>query len=201
MPNPYEFGYAVGALTKTAQEKQARGMIADMALYSNPFSGVPTGLYDTYKNIRAGKYLNAAGSAASGAMSLFGVGGIGGGVRGAGNVAMRAGMGLGRGTTAGRALVNSGRALRAGGKAITTAAAPLTAAGNRITKPIASAVQKVMPVRQTTSILRQPVQSAVNYVASNPVAFAANHLHSSNHTPQQPAAAQPQQAPVQAQVR
>lgn len=189
--NAFEFGYAAGEFTKSAAEKQARGLLTDLALYSNPFTGVPTGAYDTYKHLRGGRYLNALGSAASGALSLAGIGGIGGGVKGVGNLALRAGTGVGTGTAVGRGLANAGLALRTGGRAITTAAAPLTAAGNRLTQPVTDAVQKVLPVRPVKSVFRQPVQSAMNHVASNPTQFVANYFHSRNHPPAQRQEQQP----------
>lgn len=186
MPTPYEFGLQVGALSKTAAEKHARNFITDLALYSNPFTGVPTSAYDTYNHVRNGRYLNALGSAAMGGLSLTGAGFVGNGVKSVGNVAMRAGLNLGRGTAIGGGLVNAGRAVRYGGKAIGAAAAPLTGAVQGVNNTVAQGVQKVLPVRAGATFSRAPVQAATNWVAKNPIEFGANLLHSSDHTPSTP---------------
>lgn len=50
---------------------QARGLATDMALYSNPFTGVATGLYDTGSHLMNGRFLSALGSAGMGALSFI----------------------------------------------------------------------------------------------------------------------------------
>lgn len=69
-----------------------RGMVADAALYSNPFTGVPTAALDTGRHLLNGRFGNALGSAAMGAASF--IPGAGSALGLAGRGAMGAAKGL-----------------------------------------------------------------------------------------------------------
>jgi hypothetical protein len=75
---------------------QARGLATDLALYSNPFTGVATGLYDTGSHLMNGRVFSALGSLGMGALSF---------IPGAGSVARGALSLGGKGVSA---LVNAG---------------------------------------------------------------------------------------------
>lgn len=183
MPTPYEFGQQLG---QDMAEKQARGLVADLALYSNPFTGVPTAAYDTYNHLRNGRYLNAVGSVASGALSLAGGGLLGSGLKSVGNTALRAGTRLGTQTAMGGGLAAAGTALRTGGRVMGAAAAPLTRAFQGANSAVGSAVQKVLPVRAGATFSRAPVQSAMNFVGTKPIEAGAMLFHNTQHGPAQP---------------
>lgn len=203
MPNPYEFGYAVGEFTKAAQEKAARGMVADALLYSNPYTGVPTGVYDTAKNLYHGKYLNALGSLASTGLSFVGgnylsgaaknVGGTlakgltGAGGRLAASGAQAAGQ-AGLKGVAGRAAVQAGKAMAAAPGVAARAIAPVAGAVNTVSNATAKGVQRVIPVKPTT-FTQNPLRWYVNQQVANPMQTLAGY-HSSNPAPRpQPMAA------------
>lgn len=188
MPTPYEFGQRVGH----GFEKEARGILADMALYSNPFTGVPTAAYDTYNHLRGGRYLNALGSVAAGGLSLAGGGLFGSGVKGLGNAALRAGTRLGTQTAVGGGLASAGTALRVGGRAIGAAAAPMTRAFQGMNNAAGSAIQKVLPTRAGATFTTAPLRTATNWVGKNPLEAGALFLHNGSHTaPTPPPAMQP----------
>lgn len=70
---------------------QARGLATDMALYSNPFTGVATGLYDTGSHLMNGRFLSALGSAGMGALSFVpGAGSIARGAMRVGGAGLKA---------------------------------------------------------------------------------------------------------------
>jgi hypothetical protein len=48
-----------------------RGAVQDLALYSNPITGVPTALNDTARHLYNGRYLESLGSVAGGALSFL----------------------------------------------------------------------------------------------------------------------------------
>jgi hypothetical protein len=178
MTTPYEFGLQVGAYTKTAAEKSARGILADLALYSNPYTGVPTAAYDTYNHLRNGRYMGALGSVAAGGASFIGGGALSGGLKSLGGAALRAGSRVGAGTALGGGLATVGRGLATGGKAL--AAAGNVGAG--MNNAISQGIQKVLPVRAGATFGRAPIQAATNFVAKNPLEFGAM-LHHSDHAP------------------
>ncbi len=82
--------FLFGKGLSSVADPAARGLATDMALYSNPFTGVATGLHDTGKHLMNGRFLSALGSAGMGALSF---------IPGAGSVARGAlslgGKGLG----------------------------------------------------------------------------------------------------------
>jgi hypothetical protein len=187
MLTPYEFGYVL--------EKQARGMLADAALYSNPWTGVPTGIYDTYNSLRKGQYLGALGNVASTATSLVGGGMITGGLKSIGGGLMRAGARAGASTllpqaargavqtglhVAGRGALTAGRALGVAGGA---AAGRL---GDSAQQAVARGVQKFVPVRAGATFMKSPVRAAVNVAVRNPIDTAAFFLHNGDSSPSPP---------------
>lgn len=119
---PYEFGYSVGAriekqAVQSAPEPQhfghiagqvalgsgsmldqvdpmQRGIIQDLALYSNPFTGVPTAVNDVSRHLYNGRFMDAGMSGLSGALSFLP--GFGFAARGAGRLAVQGGKALAR---------------------------------------------------------------------------------------------------------
>lgn len=187
MTTPYEFGRHFGALSKEAAEKEARGLLADMALYSNPWTGVPTGIYDTFNSLRSGNYLGALGNVANTGLSLVGGGAITGGLKSLGGGLMRAGARAGASTllpqaargavqtglhVAGRGAVTAGRALSTAGGA---AAARL---GTGAEQAISRGIQKVVPVRAGATFMKNPARAAVNAAVRNPFTVGSM-LHNS----------------------
>lgn len=187
MPTPYEFGFAVGARTKAAAEKQSRGLVADLALYSNPWTGVPTGIYDTYNSLRKGNYLGAMGNVATTGLSFLGAGGAGTALKGLGAKA------LGRGATmatqggmrgaAGLALKGVGHAANAAGGLATGGARVL----DSVQAPVSQAIQKIVPIRQSATLAKAPVRSIVNFAVKNPLTIPALAHTGGNPTPPGPA--------------
>ena len=115
-------GGAAGAL-----DPAQRGMVQDVALYSNPFSGVPTALNDSVRNFSRGNYLSGVGNLAMGALSFApgvgatlgkGIGWLGKGLRGAGKLTTRA------------AQLQKARAAVRGGSQL--AGAPMRVAGSNV---------------------------------------------------------------------
>ena len=192
---------------KSIADPNNRGLVTDMALYSNPVTGTMTGLYDTGNHLMNGEYLSALGSLGMGALSWIpGGGSIARGVVGAGKGLMR---GLG------------GAALRAGEKVIGAegiaaakgavtgareAVKPILAAGegavNNAQGAITNNLQKVVTPKYTSWEhglqnplsngaggvgLRSPLaqnfslktnlRSGVDAMIRNPVATTSNILH------------------------
>lgn len=189
---PYEFGQQIA---KEASEKQARGLVTDLALYSNPFTGVPTGIYDTYNSLRSGNYMGALGNAAATGLSFMGGGLLSGGVKALGKGVMRAGMGMaGRGAaqTGTRAAV--GGAVRQVGRGITGAGQMMGNAAKAVTggeQALSRGIQKVIPARPNTTSM---MGKARNWAVNNPMTMGAVL-----HTGGQPAGA-PAMGPQQAQM-
>lgn len=180
MPTPYEFGQQIGQVT----EKQARGILTDLALYSNPFTGVPTAAYDTYNHLRNGRYLNALGSVAAGGASMIGGGMLGAGIKGLGGTALRMGTRLGTNTALGGGLATAGQALRTGSRAF--AAAGGGAIANNASKALSNSVQKVLPLRAGATFGRAPVQATMNTMVKNPFETGAALMHNTANVPAQP---------------
>jgi hypothetical protein len=157
---PYEFGYRVG---RTLEKRAERGMLTDIALYSNPLTGVPTAAYDTVSNLYNGNYMGALGSAASGALSFLpGWGGTGGrmlarGLGGAGKALANAGM-----RQTGKTLVQGANMAN---KAVNAGAAAATGLNNTM----AQGIQKVVPNLPGATGLR----AGVNTMVKNPLATTA----------------------------
>jgi hypothetical protein len=203
MTTPYEFGRHFGSLSKEAAEKEARGILADMALYSNPWTGVPTGIYDTYNSLRSGNYLGALGNVASTGLSLVGGGAITGGLKSLGGGLMRAGASAGASTllpqaargavqtglhVAGRGAVTAGRALGSAGGA---AAGRL---GAQAEQALSRGIQKVVPVRAGATFMKSPVQATVNAAVRNPLTVGAMFHTGGNPKPPTPIVQRAQQA-------
>lgn len=140
---------------KSIADPNNRGLVTDMALYSNPVTGTMTGLYDTGNHLMNGEYLSALGSLGMGALSW---------IPGGGSIA-RGAVGVGKGLLRGL----GGAALRAGEKAIGTegiaaargaltgareAAKPILAAGegavNNAQGAITRNLQKVVTPKYTS---------------------------------------------------
>ncbi|NBT76404.1 hypothetical protein EBZ80_17515 [bacterium] len=175
---PYEFGYRVGhTLEKQSDggsmlgnvafgtggmtgqlDPTQRGLVQDLALYSNPFTGVPTAVNDVSRHLYNGRWMDAGMAGLSGALSFL------------------PGFGFAaRGATKG--LVQGGKALaRAGmpqiGKAVATNAARFADDGARMiqntNKTISRGIQKYAPLAQNpgsagklyNAAIKNPMQAA-----------------------------------------
>lgn len=188
---PYEFGQQVGA---GALEKQARGILSDVALYSNPLTGVPTGIYDTYNSLRNGNYLGALGNVASTGLSFLGGGLLSGGVKAVGKGLMRGGMQLaGRGAAQTGARAVAGNAVKQLGRGVTGAGQMMGNAAKAVTggeKVISQGIQKVVPLRPNTTSM---VGKARNLAVQNPLTMGA-FLHNGGNAAPAAAPMMPQQA-------
>ena len=126
-----------------------RGMVADAALYSNPFTGVPTAALDTGRHLWNGRFGSALGSAAMGAVSF---------IPGAGSalgVAGRGALGAAKGVAGAAAKGVAGQAAR-------SAARQATSSGARaVTNTMASAGR-----RMGSSSLDNAALAANNYARS-----------------------------------
>ena len=126
--------FLFGRGLSSVADPNARGLATDMALYSNPFTGVATGLWDTGKHLVNGRFLSALGSAGMGALSF---------VPGAGSIARGAlrlgGKGVGAlAGAAGKGLAGTGRV----GKAVSGAAETLTNKATQLAQsPVAQNLQ------------------------------------------------------------
>jgi hypothetical protein len=164
---PYEFGYRLGAtLEKRANpslpeaqtfgqnfyqgafgsgnnmasnlDPTQRGMVQDLALYSNPITGVPTAINDTARHLYNGRFLSAGGSALSGALSFlpgfgFMAKSVGRGLASGGKALANAGF-----QQAGRGLAqNSTRFINQGARAV-----------GRVNKGLSSKIQTMAPLAQ-----------------------------------------------------
>lgn len=119
---PYDFGYRVGAVLEKRADPSAptpegygqlagqvmfgtgntmgqldptqRGMVQDLALYSNPITGVPTAINDVSRHLYNGRFMDAGLAGLSGALSFLP--GFGFAARGAGRMAVQGGKALAR---------------------------------------------------------------------------------------------------------
>lgn len=182
--NPYAFGYAVGAYTSkqaswgdVAQgasdmiiggnplDPTQRGLAADLALYSNPFTGVATAASDTAQHLWSGRLGSAAGSIGMGALSFLpGVG---------------AGLGKGIATAArggAKALGSAGaaRAAAAARQFVTTGSKGFTQAQNAVS----STIQKAIPQQTAALTWKAPIRSTVDAAVRNPLRVGADLMHS-----------------------
>jgi hypothetical protein len=116
--------FLFGKGLKSVADPTARGLATDMALYSNPFTGVATGLYDTGSHLMNGRVFSALGSLGMGALSFVpGAGSVARGAlrlggKGISALANAGSKGLARLGTGGKALANTleSGAQQAGGK-------------------------------------------------------------------------------------
>lgn len=146
---PYEFGYRVGLATEKRAstlgdvgtvagtvlggtgswgnqinplgDPTQRGLAGELALYSNPITGVPTAINDMGRHLYNGRFMDAGMAGLSGALSFLP--GFGFAARGAGRLAVQGGKALaragapqlGRAVAKGSAkFVNQGRNLMTG---------------------------------------------------------------------------------------
>lgn len=202
MTTPYEFGRHFGALSKEAAEKEARGIVADMALYSNPWTGVPTGIYDTFNSLRNGNYLGALGNVANTGLSLVGGGAITGGLKSLGGGLMRAGARAGASTLlpqaargavqtglhmAGRGAVSAGRALGVAGGNLAGRV------GEQASQALTRNISKVVPVRAGATFMKSPVQATMNAAVKNPLVVGSMLHTGGNPKPPTPMVQRAQQ--------
>jgi hypothetical protein len=182
--NPYAFGYAVGAYTSkkaswgdVAQgasdmiiggnplDPTQRGLAADLALYSNPFTGVATAASDTAQHLWNGRLGSAAGSILMGGLSFApGLGAaVGKGITGAVRTGAKAigNPALQRGAAAARNFV-------------TTGSKGFTQAQNAVS----STIQKAIPQKTTAMTLKAPIRSTVDAAVRNPLRVSADLMHS-----------------------
>lgn len=162
---PYEFGYRVGLATeKRAQNAlgdailgtdaamsqinpfgnpEGRGFVADTALYSNPFTGVPTAINDVSRHLYNGRYMNALTSGIGGALSFipgwgFAAKGVGRAIAGGGKQLARAGF------------TNTGKALTRGSQQFLTKGTTAVSNANRA---LSGGIQKVLPTVQNPGMV------------------------------------------------
>jgi hypothetical protein len=180
---PYEFGYAVGTYTKRASwgdvgqvageialgsgpalglnqlDPTQRGLAQDIALYSNPFTGVATGVNDMARHLYNGRFGSALGAAGMTALSFLP--GVGGAV----------GKTIGKGLSAtGKAVGN--QALRQGG----VAAQKFVQAGGRAAtqgqQAVTKGLQKIVPQQYGAITKAAPVRSTIDAAIRNPATTA-----------------------------
>jgi hypothetical protein len=174
---PYEFGYAVGKYTKHASwgdvgqaagdiliggnplDPTQRGLAADVALYSNPFTGVATGVNDMGRHLYNGRFGSALGAAGMTALSFLP--GVGGAV----------GKSIGKGVSAvGKAM--GSQAVRQGG----VAAQKFVQAGGRMAtqgqNAITGGLQKRIPQQYSAMTRSAPVRSTLDAAIRNPATTA-----------------------------
>lgn len=190
---PYEFGYRVGLATeKQAQnalgdavlgtgsamsqinplgDPTQRGVIADTALYSNPFTGVPTAINDVGRHLYNGRLMDAGMAGLSGALSFipgwgFAAKGVGRAIAGGGKQLARAGF------------TNTGKALTRGSQQFLTKGTTAVSNANRA---LSGGIQKVLPTVQKPGMMgkmynagiKNPLQTAP---IALPIAGAAGSL-------------------------
>lgn len=180
---PYEFGYRVGLATeKRAQnaigdavlgtgsamsqanpfgDPEQRGLIAETALYSNPFTGVPTAVNDVGRHLYNGRYMSALTSGIGGALSFipFAGGGFGFAAKGMGRA-------IGAG---GKALARQGLVSQATGKAIGRGARQFVNAGadaaTNANRAISGRLQQHLPMAKNPGLMGK----AWNWGMKNPL--------------------------------
>lgn len=154
-------------------------MVQDIALYSNPFSGVPTALNDSARNFSRGNYLSGVGNLAMGALSFApgvgaalgkGIGWLGKGLRGAGKVTNRISQAQ-RAQQAGKVMRQGGNALIRGGKAYGQAAQSWGSPFARANQALGSRIQKSIPQKYPEFSLRNPLRSTLDVATRNPASF------------------------------
>lgn len=190
---PYEFGYRVGAaMEKRAQnalgdavlgtgswmsqanplgDPTQRGVIADTALYSNPFTGVPTAINDVGRHLYNGRLMDAGMAGLSGALSFipgwgFAAKGVGRAIAGGGKQLARAGF------------TNTGKALTRGSQQFLTKGTAAVSGANRAASGM---LQKALPTIQNPGMvgkmynagIKNPMQAAP---LALPIASAAGSL-------------------------
>lgn len=164
-------------------DPSTRGMAADIALYSNPFTGVPTGINDTARHLSRGNYLSALGSLGMTGLSFLpGIGSVAGkSVAGAGKglitAGARAGAQVGE-RAAGKFVTDAMR--RTGSKALERAAGHMddfSAAGQKVIggaqDKVYSGMQRVLPQQTPHMTWKAPIRSTVDAVVRNPLGTAS----------------------------
>lgn len=170
---PYEFGYRVGAsmekraLTEFGEgmlgtgsamsqinplgDPTQRGVIANTALYSNPFTGVPTAINDVGRHLYNGRLMDAGMAGLNGALSFipgwgFAAKGVGRAIAGGGKQLARAGF------------TNTGKALTRGSQQFLNTGATMAQQANR---GAGAAVQKVLPTIKNPGMIGKAYNAGV----------------------------------------
>lgn len=210
---PYEFGYVVGnhmakqaAWGDTADiagnialgdsviggfnplgDPNSRGVVQDIALYSNPFTGVPTAVNDTARHLYNGNWGSAGMSVLNGALSFLP--GFGFAAKGLTSAA-RAGA-----TAAGKAgLKTTAKVLGAADNFGTQGAKMMTganqAAGRQVQKVLPLSQGKGVAGRMYNAAVQNPMQGAqsaimAHQVSQLPGAISAMRANAQNVQPTQ----------------
>jgi hypothetical protein len=168
---PYEFGYRVGyAMEKRALlgeigdqiafgsggvagqfDPTQRGLVQDLALYSNPITGVPTAVNDVGRHLYNGRWTDAGMSALSGALSFLP--GFGFAARGAGRAAVGAGKAIAR---AGAPQV--GNAIARGSAKFVNQGRNFVAGANQA---MSTGVQKALPLAKNPGMAGKVYNAAI----------------------------------------
>lgn len=174
---PFDFGYAIGQLEKTAGigdmargtagaiiggnplDPTQRGIAADMALYSNPISGTITGVNDMARHLYNGRFGSALGTAGMTALSFLpGVGGV-------------LGKGIARGTRALGKTLGSPAVQRAGANMY-----KYVGAGGRAVQQgqqaITRGAQRIVPQEYAKMTMKAPIRSTLDAAIRNPATTA-----------------------------
>lgn len=154
------------------QDPWKRGIVQDLALYSNPFTGLPTGINDVTRHLYNGRYINALGSAGMTGLSFLpGVGGmigkgVGKGINAMTNVGTRmAGNAAAGGfkQMAGRTLAATGRYAddfaRAGGQISNNINQGLSKQMQRVVTPVADPARKTYSNYFTTRAWNEGIKN------------------------------------------
>ena len=111
--------FLFGGGLKTVGDPTRRGLVTDMALYSNPVTGAATGLWDAGSHAMKGNWGQAAGALGMGALSFLpGAGSAARGVLGAGKALGGAALRAGTKVVGREAAQLGGQALGAAGKSV-----------------------------------------------------------------------------------
>lgn len=179
MTHPQDFGYRVGQQLQKQSgwgdvagavgdaviggnplDPTTRGVAADVALYSNPISGVATGVNDMARHLYNGRFGSALGTAGMTALSFIpGVGGM-------------IGKGVAKGLRgAGKALNNP--AMQRGGAAMHKFVTGGTKAVQQGQQAITSNMQKIIPQKYDAITRAAPVRSTLDAAIRNPALTAS----------------------------
>lgn len=176
---PYDFGYRVGAgLEKSANpgmpepqgygqlagqiafgtgdmagqlDPTQRGLVQDLALYSNPITGVPTAINDVSRHLYNGRFMDAGMAGLSGALSFLP--GFGFAARGAGRMAVQGGKALAR---AGAPQV--GNAIARGSAKFVNQGRNMMAGANQA---MSTGIQRVAPLAQNPGMMGKVYNTAI----------------------------------------
>lgn len=181
---PYQFGYCVGAATEKRAlnglgeavmgtgstmgqlnpmgDPTQRGILADAALYSNPFTGVPTAINDVGRHLYNGRWMDAGMSGLSGALSF--IPGWGFAAKGVGKAVAQGGKSLAR-----AGFTNTGNAIARGSQQFLTKG---TQAVNSANRAVSGAIQRGLPLAQKPGMAGKLYNTAIqNPLQAAPIAL------------------------------